>query len=489
MRKLIVFSLLCAAPIARAAVPSSLSVEGVLRDSSGKLQSMMVAVSVALYDAQTNGNKLAGPYGPTMVMAQNGLFSVPISDASLQTELAGAAQLWLEVTVGSDTFARQPVESQLFALMCGTADVAKRLPDVSDVGGKVGIGTDTPAVTLDVNGAANASLGLFAQGQMPTLTSGKGVIVDGVGGAYGRVQAWDFGPFSPLPLALNQQGGNVGIGTTTPATVLEVAGPAAPGVDPGLLQIRNSAGNAANNIAEIRFALSNTPSDVNAYISATNTGGGNRASALAFATWDGSALAPRMTIASGGNVGIGTISPTGKLTVTNGDDARVKVYSNGGNVGVIDAVANSNDTVGRWLSLNPTGANVGIGMTNPSYALDVNGTIRGTNVSPSDARLKTNVRTIEHALDDVERLRGVRFDWKKDGTHSIGLIAQEVESVFPEVVSTADYKAVDYGKLVAVLIEASKELHEHTRALERENAALTARLAGIEAQLDRQAAR
>ena len=125
---------------------------------------------------------------------------------------------------------------------------------------------------------------------------------------------------------------------------------------------------------------------------------------------------------------------------------------------------------------------VGIGTSSPAYPLDVSGIIRGTNVSPSDARLKTNVRPIEHALDDVERLRGVRFDWKKDGSHSIGVIAQEVEKVYPELVATADYKSVDYAKLTAVLIEATKALHA-------ENAALKARLDRMEARLNQRAAR
>src|SRR5258706_11620954 len=121
MRKLI-FTLFLFSSAARGAVPSALSVQGVLRDSGGKLQSMMVNVTASLWDAQTSGNKLAGPYGPTMVMATNGLFTFPINDAALTTELAAASQVWLELSVGNDTFARQPVTPQLYALMCGTAD-------------------------------------------------------------------------------------------------------------------------------------------------------------------------------------------------------------------------------------------------------------------------------------------------------------------------------------------------------------------------------
>ena len=87
----------------------------------------------------------------------------------------------------------------------------------------------------------------------------------------------------------------------------------------------------------------------------------------------------------------------------------------------------------------------------------------------SDARLKTNVNTINDALSIVGKLRGVSFDWKESGKHSIGVIAQEVEEIIPEVVLTnvntdpatgteVEVKSVDYGKIVGVLINAINEL-------------------------------
>jgi hypothetical protein len=78
----------------------------------------------------------------------------------------------------------------------------------------------------------------------------------------------------------------------------------------------------------------------------------------------------------------------------------------------------------------------------------------------SDERLKTNVETLEHSLNKILSLHGVSFNWKKDGTAGIGLVAQEVEKVYPALVSTnpgTGYKAVQYGNLVAPLIEAIKE--------------------------------
>jgi hypothetical protein len=107
--------------------------------------------------------------------------------------------------------------------------------------------------------------------------------------------------------------------------------------------------------------------------------------------------------------------------------------------------------------------NVGIGTTSPSYKLDVDGIIRGDNVSSSDIRLKENIETIDNALEKVSNLRGVYFDWKdkeKGENRKIGLIAQEVEEIFPEVVSVDQegYKSLNYDKLVGALVEAVKEL-------------------------------
>jgi ribonuclease PH len=91
-------------------------------------------------------------------------------------------------------------------------------------------------------------------------------------------------------------------------------------------------------------------------------------------------------------------------------------------------------------------------------AVDVNST--------SDERLKDNIKTLENPLETVNSLRGVSYDMF--GKHKVGVIAQEVEAVVPEVVHTNDdgYKSVSYGNLVGVLIEAVKEQQKTIRALE-----------------------
>jgi hypothetical protein len=109
-------------------------------------------------------------------------------------------------------------------------------------------------------------------------------------------------------------------------------------------------------------------------------------------------------------------------------------------------------------------ARVGIGSNSPAYALDVTGTIRATGdvIAYSDARVKENVETVENALSKVVSLRGVTYTRKdsEDKSEKVGVIAQEVLSILPQVVSQDDNGnySVAYGNMVGVLIEAIKEL-------------------------------
>ena len=99
--------------------------------------------------------------------------------------------------------------------------------------------------------------------------------------------------------------------------------------------------------------------------------------------------------------------------------------------------------------------------------LKIHGLLVAASASPSDERLKKEIKPLEGSLDSVTRLKGVSYQWRtedypghgfREGTQ-LGLIAQEVEKVLPEVVvhGPDGYKAVDYQKLVPVLIEAVKE--------------------------------
>ena len=124
-------------------------------------------------------------------------------------------------------------------------------------------------------------------------------------------------------------------------------------------------------------------------------------------------------------------------------------------------------------SVNISGS-LGVG----TAASGVVGAILATNdvvaFASSDERLKENVELIGSAVEKVEAINGVTFDWiPMEGVHvhsghDVGVIAQEVEKVLPELVTTRDngYKAVKYEKLTAVLIQAVKELSDRVKTLE-----------------------
>ena len=109
------------------------------------------------------------------------------------------------------------------------------------------------------------------------------------------------------------------------------------------------------------------------------------------------------------------------------------------------------------------------GLANAVAGIDAsgNGRFKGDVVaySTSDKRFKDNITPIDNAIDKVQKISGVTFDWndKQDtyehGKHDVGVIAQEIEEVLPEVVDTREngYKAVKYEKIVPLLIEAIKE--------------------------------
>lgn len=82
--------------------------------------------------------------------------------------------------------------------------------------------------------------------------------------------------------------------------------------------------------------------------------------------------------------------------------------------------------------------------------------------SISDLSLKDNIEILEDSLGIIKQLNGYSFNWKDTNQKSIGVIAQEVEAILPELISTSDdgIKSVSYIALIPVLIEAIKELSD-----------------------------
>jgi hypothetical protein len=119
----------------------------------------------------------------------------------------------------------------------------------------------------------------------------------------------------------------------------------------------------------------------------------------------------------------------------------------------------------KGLVVDSTG-NVGIGTNNPTNILTIQQNsatdpIADAWLQYSSRRWKTNIVPIKDALEKVEALEGVYFDWKADGKHDIGMVAEDVGKVVPEVVvyeeNGIDARGMDYSRLVPLLVEAIKE--------------------------------
>lgn len=148
------------------------------------------------------------------------------------------------------------------------------------------------------------------------------------------------------------------------------------------------------------------------------------------------------------------------------------------------------------IAINRTTGNVGLGATPYSNMklrvagdlyVDGTGNAVGGFRSTSDARLKTAVAPLDHALDSVLRLQGVSFEWAKQALpgmpqgRQIGLIAQEVAKIAPELVDTNSlgYLNLQYDGFAPLLIEAAKELHQ---IVDRDRGAMQAELQSLRTQ-------
>jgi len=339
----------------------------------------------------------------------------------------------------------------LFGTNAGSSPIAKM---VVTSAGNVGIGTSAPDTPLSsargivINSGASNDVQIRMQNNTTGSAGSDGGLLS-ISGS--QMYLWNY-EASNLIFGTNNtermridSSGNVGIGTTAPTEKVDIRGVvrvSRDGVnDSGILAF----GNYANGIGYydngiFRSALNNISSSGNTLHMGSYE-------ALAFTTSQnalGSQTIRMYIPASTGNVGIGTTSPSSLLHVAG--DARITSGSLG--VGVAP-----NATDGRIDASNDIVA-----------------------YSTSDQRLKENVTPIENALEKVKTLTGVEFDWKEETAHvhgyhghDVGIIAQDVQAVLPEAVRTNDsgYLSVRYEKMIALLIEANKELAARVEELEK----------------------
>jgi hypothetical protein len=173
---------------------------------------------------------------------------------------------------------------------------------------------------------------------------------------------------------------------------------------------------------------------------------------------------------SGGGI---TLAPSGAITIAGPTtfDTSVtfggQIDVDGQNLTIISPAS------GQALSVNNNADNAQFFIVNSTgevqipFTLVAGTTVSATTFNASDINLKTNIRTVVNPLDIVNELRGATFNWIKDDKADLGVIAQEVEQVLPELVMTHDgIKHVNYFGLIALLLESVKTLSNRLAVLE-----------------------
>jgi hypothetical protein len=229
---------------------------------------------------------------------------------------------------------------------------------------------------------------------------------------------------------------------------------------------------------------------------------GAESGTLAFETISGGAVAERMRI-DGDKIGIGTTAPEAQLHIfesdvggsaANADADNLIIEGNSGNAAGLSIMSgttgsgriyfgdtdaslrgyfiydHNTDSMRIATASNErvfidSSGNFGIGTNNPAHKLDVNGNIAvaGTSVHTSDRRLKEDITPLENSIEKLFQIRGVKYFWKDRSVsekRQIGVIAQEVQKVFPELVyenAGTGYLGVNYQGLIGPLIDATKE--------------------------------
>ena len=347
--------------------------------------------------------------------------------------------------------------------------------------GNVGVGTANPQARLTIQQASTdaaavaANRPLFVSGNLPNGRDGSGGGIEfrhdnlsaGIGFGFNTIYATGSGTDQELalqsrgasPLLLNPNGSNVGINRGN--AVFPLHFPAVLG-DKIVLWGEYPTANYGLGIQASTLQIH------------TDTAGGK----VAFG-WGGSTnFNETMRIQGDGTLVVqGAITPNwGNSTARGlmfplnpggggGDTAYMRYYPRTGEACTLEiGITNDGDDHIQLMTSGCVGINCVPALP---FRLDVNGWVRGGSFQNSDARYKKNIHSLSDALATVRKLRGVRFDWDqeahpamnlRDGME-LGLIAQEVETVLPELVVADDagYRALSYVSLIPLLIEAIKE--------------------------------
>jgi len=394
--------------------------------------------------------------------------------ATLERELAFAPNQFDDLSVtGIATFTNGPVLIGT-ATSTGTAGQALQVGSSGAtrgayISGSVGIGTTNPLSPLDVNGnvrfrsaivdntgATGTNNQILTAGPLGAGVTWATLNASAIGAISGINITNDTSTATPLYLPFTSAtsgsittlnvdtngltfipngNGSLGIGTTSPTRNLDVNG-----------EIRLRAG-----LYDSTNALG-TPNQV-------------------------------LTVGAGGSVTWQAVTSTGAISgITITDDT-----STPGLKYPLFTSATSGSVTGQFVDTNGivynTSTNcLGIGSLAPTSRLDIIGDVRVVGVvtatdfnSSSDSTLKHDIQVIENPIEKVLQLNGVRFNWNETGKPSVGVIAQEIELVLPELVSDTDPKTVNYNGLIGLLIECVKDQQNQIDELKQITAKKTSR--------------
>ncbi|TNF00116.1 MAG: hypothetical protein EP326_06965, partial [Deltaproteobacteria bacterium] len=311
--------------------------------------------------------------------------------------------------------------------------------------GKIGIGLNNPSYGLHVNNQSTANTGAMFIGASLN-GSGKGLVIDSAT----RTTAENTTPALEI---INRAGtntmtatveGRVGIGTTTPAEKLHVVG-----------DIEMEGDTFGGIYGATRGIWRFDRANPNFGIFYTE----GSPDKMQFATQGGGTTNPDLTLA-GGYVGIARTNPARPLDVNGG--AHINYTGSGATLHVGGSIGATSwigagceagcETAGGYSIMYPT-----------SVAVSTFGW-----TTTSDARLKEEVEEVENVLDKIQKVRAVEYFWRDreiNPRREIGVIAQEIQAVFPELVHTTedDFLTVDYPRLGAIALEGIKELNAQVK--------------------------
>lgn len=360
--------------------------------------------------------------------------------------------------------------------------------------GWVGIGTPTPTTKLEVIGTVRSSH-LAGAGERNVVADANGDLIIGAGG--GGSSLW-----TENGSDIHFDSGNVGIGNGSPG----VEGGAgkyltvATGTSPlnnsfASLELQGGQGSTNKTIGRVDFISNSAPGNsAISRIESRTAGSAQFKGDLAFSTKDGtnyagSSLKERLTIKHNGNVGIGITDPTTKMHIKSNSTVtkpHIKIEEQGNDYARLELTNTVSNAVWHVAGLtnNSPGNSflnfyfrsaAGVAKNLMAIRGDGNVYVDGSLAHSSDIRLKKDIEDLPYGLTEILQLDPKIYGWKDGrnaGSMSLGLIAQAVQTIIPEIVHEgADSEktlSLSYTELLPVLIKAVQELKAENDSLKSE---------------------